>query len=43
VGLRNIRERLAVLYPARSRIDWRRDATQFRIEITLPAEQETLP
>ena len=41
VGLRNIRERLAVLYGARARIAWQRTETQFSIEITLPADKET--
>ena len=38
VGLRNIRERLAVLYGPRARIAWQRSETQFAIEINLPAE-----
>jgi len=41
VGLKNIRERLAVLYGARARIAWQRSETQFAIEINLPAETET--
>jgi hypothetical protein len=43
VGLANIRERLAALYGKRARIEWRRTATQFEIEITLPAEKESAP
>ena len=41
VGLKNIRERLAVLYGTRARIAWQRSETQFAIEINLPAEKET--
>jgi LytS/YehU family sensor histidine kinase len=41
VGLKNIRERLAVLYGPRARIAWQRSQTQFAIEINLPAEKET--
>jgi len=40
VGLKNIRERLAVLYGARARIAWQRSQTQFAIEINLPADKE---
>jgi hypothetical protein len=40
VGLKNIRERLAVLYGARARIAWHRTATQFTIEINLPVDKE---
>jgi two-component system, LytTR family, sensor histidine kinase AlgZ len=40
VGLKNIRERLAVLYGARARIAWQRTETQFAIEINLPADKE---
>ena len=40
VGLANIRERLAALYGSRARIEWRRTAGEFRIEIALPAEKE---
>ena len=40
VGLRNIRERLAVLYGARARIGWQRSETQFAIEINLPVDKE---
>ncbi len=43
VGLKNIRERLAVLYGARARIAWQRTATQFAIEINLPVEKEASP
>ena len=41
VGLRNIRERLAVLYGARARIAWQRSQTQFAIEINLPVDKES--
>jgi len=41
VGLKNIRERLAVLYGARARIAWRRGESQFAIEINLPVDKET--
>jgi sensor histidine kinase YesM len=40
VGLRNIRERLAVLYGPRARIAWQRTDQQFAIEINLPADKE---
>jgi two-component system sensor histidine kinase AlgZ len=40
VGLKNIRERLAVLYGARARIAWQRSQTQFAIEISLPVDKE---
>src|ERR1700712_1781456 len=40
LGLKNIRERLAVLYGARAPIAWERSETQFAIEITLPADKE---
>ena len=40
VGLRNIRERLAVLYGSRARIAWQRTEQQFAIEINLPADKE---
>jgi len=40
VGLKNIRERLAVLYGTRARIAWQRSATQFSIEINLPVDKE---
>ena len=40
VGLKNIRERLAVLYGARARIAWQRTQSQFAIEINLPADKE---
>lgn len=40
VGLKNIRERLAVLYGARARIAWQRTDAQFTIEINLPADKE---
>jgi len=40
VGLKNIRERLAVLYGPRARIAWQRNETQFAIEINLPADKE---
>ena len=43
VGLKNIRERLAVLYGARGRIAWNRSATQFAIEINLPVDKEARP
>ena len=43
VGLKNIRERLAVLYGTRARISWLRGATQFSIEITLPVDKEAVP
>ena len=43
VGLKNIRERLAVLYGARARIAWQRTDTQFSIEINLPADKEATP
>jgi two-component system sensor histidine kinase AlgZ len=42
VGLKNIRERLAVLYGARARIAWQRSETQFAIEINLPADKEVI-
>ena len=42
VGLKNIRERLAVLYGARARIAWQRSETQFAIEINLPADKEVV-
>ena len=41
VGLKNIRERLAVLYGPRARIGWQRSETQFAIEIHLPVDKET--
>lgn len=40
VGLRNIRERLGVLYGARARIAWQRGDTQFSIAIDLPVDKE---
>ena len=40
VGLKNIRERLAVLYGARARIAWQRSESQFAIEINLPVDKE---
>jgi len=40
VGLKNIRERLAVLYGTRARIWWQRGETEFAIEINLPADPE---
>jgi two-component system sensor histidine kinase AlgZ len=40
VGLKNIRERLAVLYGPRARIAWQRSETQFAIEINLPVDME---
>ena len=40
VGLKNIRERLAVLYGSRARIAWQRSETQFAIEINLPVDKE---
>jgi len=43
VGLKNIRERLAVLYGARARIAWNRTATRFTIEINLPVDKEATP
>ena len=43
VGLKNIRERLAVLYGQRARIGWQRSETQFAIEINLPADKELVP
>jgi len=43
VGLKNIRERLAVLYGTRARIAWQRSATQFSIEINLPVDKESSP
>jgi LytS/YehU family sensor histidine kinase len=42
VGLKNIRERLAVLYGARARIGWQRSETQFAIEINLPIDKEAV-
>ena len=42
VGLKNIRERLAVLYGPRARIAWQRSDTQFAIEINLPADKEVV-
>jgi hypothetical protein len=42
VGLKNIRERLAVLYGARARIGWQRSETQFAIEINLPVDKEAV-
>jgi hypothetical protein len=38
LGLRNLRERLAVLYGDRARLTWRRAEARFEIEITLPLE-----
>jgi hypothetical protein len=38
LGLRNIRERLAVLYGERARIAWKRENGRFTVEIALPAE-----
>jgi hypothetical protein len=38
LGLRNIRERLAVLYGERARIAWKREDGRFTVEIALPAE-----
>ena len=43
VGLANIRERLAALYGARARIDWRRAGAAFEIELTLPADTKDTP
>jgi two-component system, LytTR family, sensor histidine kinase AlgZ len=40
VGLKNIRERLAVLYGPRARIAWQRSPAQFAIEIHLPVDKE---
>ena len=40
VGLKNIRERLAVLYGPRARIGWQRGAAQFAIDIHLPVDKE---
>jgi two-component system, LytTR family, sensor histidine kinase AlgZ len=40
VGLKNIRERLAVLYGQRARIGWQRDDARFAIEINLPVDKE---
>jgi two-component system sensor histidine kinase AlgZ len=40
VGLKNIRERLAVLYGARARIAWQRSEAQFAIEINLPVDTQ---
>jgi two-component system, LytTR family, sensor histidine kinase AlgZ len=40
VGLKNIRERLAVLYGPHARIGWQRSPTQFAIEIHLPVDKE---
>lgn len=40
VGLKNIRERLAVLYGPRARIAWQRSDTRFTIEINLPVDTE---
>jgi LytS/YehU family sensor histidine kinase len=40
VGLKNIRERLAVLYGNRARIAWQRSQAQFAIEINLPVDKE---
>jgi len=39
IGLRNIRQRLAVLYGERARIGWERGAEAFTVEIALPAER----
>ena len=41
VGLRNIRERLAVLYGPRASITWQRSETAFAIEIHLPVDKES--
>jgi LytS/YehU family sensor histidine kinase len=35
-GLRNIRERLGVLYGDRARMQWRREAGQFAVELAVP-------
>jgi two-component system sensor histidine kinase AlgZ len=43
LGLRNIRERLAVLYGSRAHIEWRRTEAQFSIAITLPVDKEPAP
>jgi two-component system, LytTR family, sensor histidine kinase AlgZ len=43
VGLKNIRERLAVLYGARARVGWQRGAALFTIEIQLPVDKESAP
>ncbi|HYD82113.1 MAG TPA: histidine kinase [Paucimonas sp.] len=40
LGLRNIRERLAVLYGDRARISWKLADQRFLVEIALPAERE---
>jgi hypothetical protein len=40
VGLKNIRERLAVLYGARARIAWHRGEALFTIEMHLPVDKE---
>jgi LytS/YehU family sensor histidine kinase len=42
VGLKNIRERLAVLYGTRARISWQRSEDRFSIEITLPVDKEAV-
>jgi LytS/YehU family sensor histidine kinase len=40
VGLKNLRERLGVLYGPRARIGWQRSQAQFAIEIQLPVDKE---
>ena len=42
LGLANIRERLAVLYGSRAHLEARRSEGHFHIELTLPAETETV-
>jgi two-component system, LytTR family, sensor histidine kinase AlgZ len=39
LGLRNIRERLAVLYGDRARIAWKRADEKFLVEISMPVER----
>lgn len=39
LGLRNIRQRLAVLYGERARIVWKREDARFAVEIALPEER----
>jgi two-component system, LytTR family, sensor histidine kinase AlgZ len=40
LGLRNIRERFAMLYGDRARIAWKRVDDKFLVEISLPAERD---
>jgi hypothetical protein len=40
MGLKNLRERLALRYDTRARLDWRREDACFRVDMTLPWQEE---